>query len=77
MNSDEGAISKARELEENLIQQRLSSMTLFELFYGIARSNQSDAEREKVETVLSSKPVHPSRYRSYAEGRSTVGTTRK
>ena len=59
MNGDKDAISKARELEENLIQQRLSSMTLFELYYGIARSNQSDAEREKVETVLSSKPVHP------------------
>ncbi|NUE02260.1 type II toxin-antitoxin system VapC family toxin [Halorubraceae archaeon YAN] len=59
MNGDEAAILKARELEENLIQQRLSSMTLFELYYGIERSNQSDAERKKVETVLSSKPIHP------------------
>lgn len=59
MNGDEGAISKARELEANLVQQRLSSMTLFELYYGIERSNQSEAEREQVETVLSSKPVHP------------------
>ncbi|WP_312908187.1 type II toxin-antitoxin system VapC family toxin [Natronosalvus caseinilyticus] len=59
MNGDEDAIEKARELETNLIQQRLSSMTLFELYYGIERSNQSKAEREKVENVLSSKPVHP------------------
>lgn len=59
MNGDEDAIAKARELEANLIQQRLSSMTLFELYYGIERSNQSEAEREKVENVLSSKPVHP------------------
>jgi len=59
MNGDEDAIAKARELEINLIQQRLSSMTLFELYYGIERSTRSDAERAKVENVLSSKPVHP------------------
>jgi len=59
MNGDEDAIAKARELEANLIQQRLSSMTLFELYYGIERSNQSKGKREKVENVLSSKPVHP------------------
>ena len=59
MNGDEDAIEKARELENNLIQQRLSSMTLFELYYGVARSNQSEEEREKVENVLASKPIHP------------------
>jgi hypothetical protein len=59
MNGDEGAVEKARELETNLVQQRLSAMTLFELYYGAARSNQSEAEREKIENVLASKPVHP------------------
>jgi len=59
LDGDEDATEKARELEANLIQQRLSSMTLFELYYGIERSNQSEAEREKIENVLSSKPVHP------------------
>jgi hypothetical protein len=59
MNGDEGAIEKTRELESELVQQRLSAMTLFELYYGAARSNQSDAEREKIENVLASKPVHP------------------
>jgi hypothetical protein len=34
-------------------------MTLFELYYGAARSTQSEAEREKIENVLASKPVHP------------------
>jgi len=38
MNGDEDAVEKARELETELIQQRLSAMTLFELYYGIARS---------------------------------------
>lgn len=59
MNGDEGAIDKARELERALIQQRLSSMTLFELYYGVARASDSPDERERVETVLESKPVHP------------------
>jgi len=59
MRGDEDAVEKARELEQDLIQQRLSSMTLFELYYGVERSNQPDAEREKVAEVLSSKPVHP------------------
>lgn len=59
MNGDEGAIEKARELEGDLIQQRLSSMTLFELYYGIARAVDSETEREKVEGVLASKPVQP------------------
>jgi hypothetical protein len=59
MNGDEGAVEKARALEANLVQQRLSSMTLFELFYGVARVADSEAEREKVENVLTSKPIHP------------------
>lgn len=59
MRGDEDAVEKARDLEENLVQQRLSSMTLFELYYGVARSNQSEAERQTVEDVLASKPVYP------------------
>ena len=59
MNGDGAAVEKARELERDLVQQRLSSMTIFELYYGVARSDQSEAEREKVVNVLSSKPVHP------------------
>jgi predicted nucleic acid-binding protein len=59
MDGDEGAVEKARELESDLVQQRLSAMTLFELYYGIARATDSDAERDKVEDVLASKPIHP------------------
>lgn len=58
MRGDEDAVEKARELEWDLVQQRLSSMTLFELYYGIERSNQPNAEREEVQAVLESKPVH-------------------
>lgn len=59
MNGDEGAVETARELERDLVQQRLSSMTLFELYYGIGRATDSESERETVEDVLASKPVHP------------------
>jgi predicted nucleic acid-binding protein len=59
MNGDDDAVEKARELETELVQQRVSSMTLFELYYGIARVVNSEAEREKVERVLASKPIHP------------------
>jgi predicted nucleic acid-binding protein len=59
MNGGDGAVEKARELEENLVQQRLSAMTLFELQYGVTRSNRSDAERDRLENVLASKPIHP------------------
>lgn len=59
MNGDEAAIEKARELETDLIQQRISSMTFFELYYGVARAIDSESEREKIENVLASKPTHP------------------
>jgi hypothetical protein len=59
MNGDDGAVEKARELEANLVQQRLSAMTLFELYFGAIRSKQSEAERDKIENVLASKPVYP------------------
>jgi predicted nucleic acid-binding protein len=59
MNGDEAAVEKAGELETDLVQQRLSSMTLFELYYGVARAVESADEREAVETVLGSKPVQP------------------
>jgi predicted nucleic acid-binding protein len=59
MDGDGDAVEKARELERDLVQQRLSSMTLFELYYGIARAAESEAERVTVERVLASKPIYP------------------
>jgi len=59
MNGDEEAVERARELESNLVQQRLASMTLFELYHGVARTAESATERKTVESVLASKPVHP------------------
>lgn len=59
MNGDRHAVEKAEQLEADLVQQRLSSMSLFELFYGIARASDSETERERVENILSSKPIYP------------------
>ncbi|WP_254525209.1 type II toxin-antitoxin system VapC family toxin [Natrinema caseinilyticum] len=59
MRGDRDAVEKAAEIESDLRQQRLSSMTLFELYYGASRSNQPEAKRKSIEDILASKPVHP------------------
>ncbi|MFW6385285.1 MAG: type II toxin-antitoxin system VapC family toxin [Halodesulfurarchaeum sp.] len=59
MQGEESAVETAKELEADLVQQRISAMTLFELSYGIARSERPIEERDTVETVLASKPIHP------------------
>lgn len=59
MRGDEEAVEKATEIETELRQQRVSSMTLFELYYGVARSDQPRQERNTVEEVLATKPVQP------------------
>lgn len=59
MRGDDDAVEKATELETDLVQQRISTMTLFELYYGVARSNQSEAEQETIEEILASKPAYP------------------
>ena len=59
MNGDDDAVEKAKELERNLVQQRLSAMTVFELYYGVGRVSRPEAERKKIEKVIASKPIHP------------------
>lgn len=59
MRGDSGAIGTARELEANLVQQHVSAMTLFELCYGVEKSDQPTAERKTVTSVVESKPIVP------------------
>ena len=59
MRGDDAAVEVARELEDALVQQRISAMTLFELHYGVARAVDAERERERIESVLASKPIHP------------------
>ena len=59
MRGDDAAVEAARELEDGLVQQRISAMTLFECYYGVTRAIDPEDERERIETVLASKPIHP------------------
>jgi predicted nucleic acid-binding protein len=58
-SGNKDAVAKAQTLEANPVQQRLSAVSLFELYYGVARATDSAAERSTVGEVVASKPVHP------------------
>lgn len=55
IQGDEEAVKKAKELEKNNINQKISSVTLFELHNGIKQSSKPKDEKEKVKEVLDSK----------------------
>lgn len=57
LDGDEGAVRKARELEHAGTPQRLSAITIFELHFGVERSARPDAEKDRVLSVVDSKPV--------------------
>jgi predicted nucleic acid-binding protein len=57
MNGDEGAIEAYRETEAAGQQQYLSSVTILELYEGVARAVDSTAERERVRDVIETRPV--------------------
>lgn len=59
MRGNPDAVKKAEELERDMVQQRLSSITIFELYYGVARSVNSTREKERIREVIGSKPTHP------------------
>jgi predicted nucleic acid-binding protein len=60
-------------METNFVQQRLSSMTLFELYYGVPLSTEPETERETIEQVLTSKPIHPADTAVMREGGRLAG----
>ncbi|PSP73097.1 VapC toxin family PIN domain ribonuclease [Halobacteriales archaeon QS_3_64_16] len=57
MNDDEEAIELYREAEAAGQQQYLSSVTILELYEGVARAIDSAAERERVRDVIDTRPV--------------------
>ncbi len=46
-----------RTIEAGNTVSRLSSMSVYELYYGVGYTDRSDAERAKVETVIGAKQV--------------------
>ena len=59
MDGDDDAISEYREYEAAREQQYLSSITILELYEGIARAMDSATERRAVRDVIDTKPVLP------------------
>lgn len=59
MANDSGAVEQYELLERERIQQKISSMTLFELYHGVERSVSTRAEREKILDVLDTKQIVP------------------
>lgn len=74
MDGDGNAVEKARQLEADLVQHRLSSMTLVELYYDICRAVGADSKRDQVEKWLLQSPSSRLIGR-HAEGRSASGRT--
>jgi len=59
MRNDEGALDAYRAFEAVGQQQYLSSITVLELYEGIARAFDSATERERVTDVIDTRPVLP------------------
>lgn len=57
--TDPDAVSLARELDESSQQQRVSVISVFELFTGIAQSNDPSDEHERVLEVVETKDILP------------------
>ncbi|MFC5972067.1 PIN domain-containing protein [Halomarina salina] len=57
MAGQEGAVAALDDLEATAEPQFISSVTLFELHHSIARVDQPDERREKIEAVLDDRPV--------------------
>lgn len=56
---DGDAVRLARDLDASPKRQRVSAVTVFELFTGVVQSNDSDAEAEAVLDVVETKEIVP------------------
>lgn len=59
LRGDSDALERHRRLEGQTDRQRLSAMSVFELFDGVERSFDSSTEREAVVDILETKSVLP------------------
>lgn len=56
---DSAALETAATLEAERIPERLSAMTLYELYWGVGYVDRPQAERDAVDAVLGTKEVYP------------------
>ncbi len=57
MKSDKEAIKKAEEIEKNGNTIAVTSISIFELFVGVALSIKQDRERNKINRILKGLPI--------------------
>lgn len=55
---DDAAVAKATELERNGVPERLSAMTLYELYWGVGYVDTPQRERDELDAVLETKEVY-------------------
>lgn len=55
---DEAALERARELDDGGVPERLSAMTLYELYWGVGYVDTPDAEIDRLDAVLATKAVY-------------------
>lgn len=58
-DGDHSAVALAEGLDRERTPQKLSAVTVFELYTGVGRSSKPETEREKVLAVLDTKTVVP------------------
>ena len=58
-NSVDAATEKAREIESKGRPRRVPHVVLYELYIGVGKGVQSDENRERIESVVSSLPLEP------------------
>lgn len=56
---DAAALEKAAQLQDQQIPERLSVMTLYELYWGVGYVDRPQAERDEVDAILGTKEVYP------------------
>jgi len=56
--NDEGALARAAHLTDTGTPERLSAMTVYELYWGVGYVAQSGAERDVVDAVLDTKEIY-------------------
>jgi tRNA(fMet)-specific endonuclease VapC len=59
MQSDDQALAKVGDLEDQHVQLRLSSVTLFELYHSVERVENPSERRRQIDAVLDSRPTYP------------------
>lgn len=59
MKNNQSALAKAIELEKSGEPQLVTSLTIFELFSGLAMSNKPHQEKEEIFSILNKKTILP------------------